>query len=82
MHRRKMPLLSCHGPGTTETYGGADFLLAGFCCRFSAAECRGAAVACGADWALFFLIEDTIYFGVNFNRFGNSGHENCLIASR
>ncbi|HEX4652862.1 MAG TPA: hypothetical protein VH227_01310 [Candidatus Udaeobacter sp.] len=29
------------------------------------------------DRVLFFLLEDTIYFGVNL--IGNSGHENCLI---
>jgi hypothetical protein len=63
-----MPLLSCHDPGTTETHGGLDFLLPGLCCRFSAAERREAAVASDADRLLFFLIEGTIYFGVNFNR--------------
>src|SRR5439155_19091669 len=63
-----MPLLSCHEPDTTETYGESYFLLPRFCSRLAAAECRDAAVACGADRALFFLIEGTIYFGVNFNR--------------
>jgi hypothetical protein len=38
------------------------------CFRFSAAERREAVVASGADRILFFLIEGTIYFGVNFNR--------------
>ena len=64
-----MPPLSFHEPGRIETYGGSDFLLPGFCCRFSAAERREGAVASGADLILFFLIEDTIYFGVNSNRF-------------
>jgi hypothetical protein len=63
-----MPLLSCHEPGTTETYGESDFLLPGLYCRFSASERREAVVAFGADRILFFLIEGTVYFGVNFNR--------------
>jgi len=63
-----MPPLSFHEPGRIETYGGSDFLLPGFCCRFFAAERREGAVASGADLILFFLIEGTIYFGVNFNR--------------
>ena len=37
-------------------------------CRFSTAERREAAVASGADRILFFLIEDTICFVMNFNR--------------
>ena len=49
-----MPLLSCHEPGTMEMYGGSDFLLPAFSCRFSAAERQEAAMASGADRILFF----------------------------
>jgi hypothetical protein len=55
--------------------------LPGLYWRFSAAERREAAVASGAARILFFLIGGTIYFGVNLIGFGNSGHENCLVAS-
>jgi hypothetical protein len=63
-----MALLSCHEPGTTETYGGSDFLLPDLRCRFSTAERREAAVASAGDRILFFLPEGTICFGMNFNR--------------
>src|SRR5947208_16628430 len=75
-----MPPLSFHEPGRIETYGGSDFLLPGLCCRFSAAERREGAVASGADRILFFLIEDTIYFRVHFNRLPQSGPEHWLLA--
>jgi hypothetical protein len=57
-----MELLSFHGRDTIESHGGSDFAFPDLFCRFSAAERREAAVECGADRLLFFLIDGTIYF--------------------
>ena len=64
-----MPLLTHHEPGTTEARGAWDFLLPDLSCRFSPAERRETAAASDAERALFFLIGDTTYSGVNLNRF-------------
>jgi hypothetical protein len=76
-----MPLLSCHGPSTADKQAGSDFILPDSRCRLSTEERRETAVASPLDRILFLWTEGTICFGMNLIGFGNSGHENRLVAS-